>query len=94
MLMYHPFDHACRLCHTFPSYYHFYNYHLNDNDPITLHQETETEERIVNTRGAPEGKFVFTSHIAGDHSICLKSNYTGGWVSQLGNMTIMHSSTC
>lgn len=50
------------------------------NSDYSPTQETETEERIVNTRGAPEGKFVFTSHIAGDHSICLKSNYTGGWV--------------
>ena len=47
---------------------------------MCFHQETETEERIVNTRGLAEGKFVFTSHVSGDHSICLKSNYTGGWV--------------
>jgi hypothetical protein len=56
-------------------------------------QETETEERIVNTRGAPEGKFVFTSHVAGDHSICLKSNYTGGWVSERSSVLLhdMHT---
>lgn len=36
---------------------------------------------MVNTRGLPEGKFTFTSHEAGDHTICLKSNYTGGWFS-------------
>lgn len=23
---------------------------------------------------------MFTSHVSGDHSICLRSNYTGGWV--------------
>jgi hypothetical protein len=35
----------------------------------------------VNTRGQPQGKFTFTSHEAGDHTICLRSNYTGGWFS-------------
>ena len=29
----------------------------------------------------PKGKFTFTSHEAGDHTICLRSNYTGGWFS-------------
>jgi hypothetical protein len=41
----------------------------------------ETGEKVVNTRGLPEGKFTFTSHEAGDHTICLRSNYTGGWFS-------------
>jgi len=55
---------------------------INDRLGIQITvDETETEERVVNTRGAPEGKFVFTSHSAGDHSICLRSNYTGGWFS-------------
>lgn len=36
---------------------------------------------MVNTRGLPEGKFTFTSHEPGDHTICLQSNYTGGWFS-------------
>jgi hypothetical protein len=44
-------------------------------------QEVETGEKVVNTRGLPEGKFTFTSHEAGDHTICLRSNYTGGWFS-------------
>lgn len=35
----------------------------------------------MKTRGPPEGKFTFTSHDAGDHSICLGTNYTGGWFS-------------
>lgn len=35
----------------------------------------------MNTRGLPQGKFTFTSHEAGDHTICLRSNYTGGWFS-------------
>lgn len=36
---------------------------------------------VVKTRGPPEGKFTFTSHEAGDHSICLGTNYTAGWFS-------------
>ncbi|BGP15928.1 hypothetical protein JCM10213_003642 [Rhodosporidiobolus nylandii] len=43
--------------------------------------EVETGDKVVNTRGLPEGKFTFTSHEAGDHTICLRSNYTGGWFS-------------
>ncbi|KAH8924039.1 hypothetical protein BT69DRAFT_1261836 [Atractiella rhizophila] len=43
--------------------------------------EIDTAEIIVNSRGLPEGKFVFTSHAAGDHNICLRTNYTGGWFS-------------
>lgn len=44
-------------------------------------QEVHTQERIVNTRGVPQGRFTFTSHDSGDHSICLRTNYTGGWFS-------------
>lgn len=44
-------------------------------------QETESGDKVVNTRGLPQGKFTFTSHEAGDHSICLRTNYTGGWFS-------------
>lgn len=39
----------------------------------------ETGHVVVKTRGPPEGKFTFTSHEAGDHSICLGTNYTSGW---------------
>jgi hypothetical protein len=35
---------------------------------------------VVRTRGPSEGKFTFTSHEAGDHSICLSTNYTS-WFS-------------
>ena len=48
---------------------------------LSLLQEVESGDKIVNTRGLPEGKFTFTSHEAGDHTICLQSNYTGGWFS-------------
>lgn len=33
---------------------------------------------VVKTRGPSEGKFTFTSVDAGDHSICLSTNYTAG----------------
>ncbi|KIO26494.1 hypothetical protein M407DRAFT_243705 [Tulasnella calospora MUT 4182] len=42
-------------------------------------EEVETGHTVVKTRGPPEGKFTFTSHEAGDHSICLGTNYTSGW---------------
>ena len=50
------------------------------SSPI-LSSSTISGDKVVNTRGLPEGKFTFTSHEAGEHSICLRSNYTGGWFS-------------
>lgn len=41
----------------------------------------DTAHSVVKTRGPAEGKFTFTSHEAGDHSICLGTNYTAGWFS-------------
>ncbi|KAI5987058.1 emp24/gp25L/p24 family/GOLD-domain-containing protein [Pisolithus albus] len=43
-------------------------------------EEMETGHNVVKTRGPPEGQFTFTSHDAGDHSICLSTNYTS-WFS-------------
>merc|ERR1712093_537100 len=55
---------------------------LNDQLGIQIVvAEVESGEKVVNTRGLPEGKFTFTSHEAGDHTICLQSNYTAGWFS-------------
>lgn len=57
-------------------------YIINDQLGIQIVvAESESGDKVVNTRGLPEGKFTFTSHEAGEHSICLKSNYTGGWFS-------------
>ncbi|KAH9840243.1 emp24/gp25L/p24 family/GOLD-domain-containing protein [Rhodofomes roseus] len=44
--------------------------------------ELETSHNVVKTRGPPEGRFTFTSHEAGDHSICLSASYpsTGSWL--------------
>ena len=44
-----------------------------------LSQESESGHSVVNTRGPPEGRFTFTSHEAGDHTICLSSNYSSSW---------------
>ncbi|KAK4056049.1 emp24p/erv25p- protein [Microbotryomycetes sp. JL221] len=54
------------------------NDHLGIQIVVT---EVESGDKVVNTRGLPQGKFTFTSHEAGDHTICLKTNYTGGWFS-------------
>jgi len=43
--------------------------------------EMATDEAVVRSRGPNEGRFTFTSHEAGDHSICLSTNYTSGWFS-------------
>jgi p24 family protein alpha len=39
-----------------------------------------SEHSVVNTLGPSDGRFTFTSHEAGDHSICLSTNYTS-WFS-------------
>ncbi|KAM0754607.1 hypothetical protein T439DRAFT_296954 [Meredithblackwellia eburnea MCA 4105] len=58
------------------------SYIINDQLGIQIVvQEVESGDKVVNTRGLPKGKFTFTSHEAGDHTICLRSNYTGGWFS-------------
>src|SRR5882672_6568140 len=42
----------------------------------------ESSTSLVNTRGLPEGRFTFTSHDSGDHSICLSPNFaTNTWFS-------------
>jgi hypothetical protein len=40
----------------------------------------ETGHNVVKTKGPSDGRFTFTSHEAGDHSICLSTNYTS-WFS-------------
>jgi p24 family protein alpha len=42
-------------------------------------QEVESGHSVVSTRGPPEGRFTFTSHDAGDHSICLSTSYSSSW---------------
>lgn len=45
-----------------------------------LVQEMESGHNVVKTKGPSDGRFTFTSHEAGDHSICLSTNYTS-WFS-------------
>jgi len=42
--------------------------------------EMESEHNVVKTLGPSDGRFTFTSHEAGDHSICLSTNYSS-WFS-------------
>lgn len=46
-----------------------------------IFQEMHTGHSVTKSRGPNEGRFTFTSHDAGDHSICLSTNYTAGWFS-------------
>lgn len=41
----------------------------------------ETSHVVTKTRGPSDGRFTFTSHEAGDHSICISTNYTSWWSS-------------
>ncbi|KAG7443692.1 uncharacterized protein BT62DRAFT_902887 [Guyanagaster necrorhizus] len=53
------------------------------DDKLGIHvdvDEVESGESVVRTKGPSEGRFTFTSHDAGDHSICLSTNYTS-WFS-------------
>ncbi|KAF9525982.1 emp24/gp25L/p24 family/GOLD-domain-containing protein [Crepidotus variabilis] len=43
-------------------------------------QEEPSGHVVVKTTGPLDGRFTFTSHEAGDHSICLSTNYTS-WFS-------------
>jgi len=54
------------------------------NDQLGIQVDIEdmyTGEQVVKSRGPSDGRFTFTSHDAGDHSICLSTNYTSGWFS-------------
>ncbi|KAJ7126552.1 membrane protein [Mycena crocata] len=42
--------------------------------------ELDSGHNVVKTKGPSDGRFTFTSHEAGDHSICLSTNYTS-WFS-------------
>ncbi|KAF5331478.1 hypothetical protein D9758_015499 [Tetrapyrgos nigripes] len=56
-------------------------YAVDDN--LGIHVEVEevySGETVTKTKGPSEGRFTFTSHESGDHSICLSTNYTS-WFS-------------
>ncbi|KAF5316394.1 hypothetical protein D9619_006188 [Psilocybe cf. subviscida] len=47
---------------------------------VVLVQEEPSGHVVVKTTGPMDGRFTFTSHEAGDHSICLSTNHTS-WFS-------------
>ncbi|KAF9065340.1 hypothetical protein BDP27DRAFT_1366467 [Rhodocollybia butyracea] len=50
---------------------------LDDNLGIHVEvEEVETGHKITKSKGPSDGEFIFTSHEAGDHSICLSTNHT------------------
>ncbi|CAE7074936.1 unnamed protein product [Rhizoctonia solani] len=51
------------------------------NDFEWIWKEVHSGHQVTRTRGPSEGRFTFTSHESGDHSICLSTNYTSGWFS-------------
>ncbi|KAF8677426.1 Brix protein [Rhizoctonia solani] len=48
---------------------------------VEASEEVHSGHSVTRTRGPSEGRFTFTSHESGDHSICLSTNYTSGWFS-------------
>ncbi|KAF8479703.1 emp24/gp25L/p24 family/GOLD-domain-containing protein [Russula ochroleuca] len=55
-------------------------YSINEELGILVQvAEVESGHSVVSTRGPPDGRFTFTSHDAGDHSICLSTNYSSSW---------------
>jgi len=43
-------------------------------------EEVESGHTVVKSKGPSDGRFTFTSHETGDHSLCLSTNYTS-WFS-------------
>ncbi|KAI9595352.1 emp24/gp25L/p24 family/GOLD-domain-containing protein [Syncephalis fuscata] len=56
-------------------------YAENHNIGIQITVEEKPGYKMVNQKGASNGRFVFTSAEAGDHTICLQTNITDGWFS-------------
>jgi len=57
------------------------SYQVNPQLGIIVEVEAfATNEMMVKTTGPPDGRFTFTSHGIGDHSICVSTNYTS-WFS-------------
>ncbi|KAK1926652.1 putative ER to Golgi transport-related protein [Papiliotrema laurentii] len=46
-------------------------------------EELTSGHTVVNTLGPPDGRFTFSSHDPGDHQICLSTNKSGGWLSNV-----------
>ncbi|KAI0272638.1 emp24/gp25L/p24 family/GOLD-domain-containing protein [Gloeopeniophorella convolvens] len=64
-------------------------YKINDELGITVEvTEVETGHSVVNTRGPSDGRFTFTSHDSGDHSICLSTNYSSTWFGPMAHIRL------
>ena len=50
---------------------------------VTVDEVFDNDHRVVNTKGANNGKFTFSAADAGDHRICFtpSGHTTGGWLS-------------
>ena len=50
---------------------------------VTVEETFDNDHRVVNTKGASNGKFTFSAADAGDHRICFTATgaSTGGWLS-------------
>ncbi|KAJ8587321.1 hypothetical protein M405DRAFT_794354 [Rhizopogon salebrosus TDB-379] len=56
-------------------------YTINEELGIIVEvEEMETGHVVTKTRGPSDGRFTFTSHESGDHSLCISTNYTS-WFS-------------
>ncbi|RKP26921.1 emp24/gp25L/p24 family/GOLD-domain-containing protein [Syncephalis pseudoplumigaleata] len=56
-------------------------YAENHNIGIQITVEEKDSYKLVNQKGASNGRFAFTSAESGDHTICLQTNATDGWFS-------------
>ncbi|KIY48134.1 hypothetical protein FISHEDRAFT_43856 [Fistulina hepatica ATCC 64428] len=55
-----------------------------ENPDLSIYVEVEemdTGEEVVKTKGPHEGRFTFTSHDAGDHAVCLSTQYESWFAS-------------
>jgi p24 family protein alpha len=56
-------------------------YAINEELGINVQvEEVADGDIVVRSKGPADGRFTFTSHAAGDHSMCLSTNYTS-WFS-------------
>ena len=47
-----------------------------------LYQEIHSGYHVTKTTGPADGRFTFTAHDPGDHSICISTNQTSSWFSK------------
>ncbi|KAI0296048.1 emp24/gp25L/p24 family/GOLD-domain-containing protein [Russula brevipes] len=68
---------------------HEQSYKTNEELGILVQvTEVESGHSVASTRGPPDGRFTFTSHDAGDHSICLSTNYSSSWFGPVAHIRL------